>query len=54
MLVEETTEELLDRLESVIYILGDRFEIAELREVLTTVVNHALDDIEADRDYWGK
>jgi len=48
MLIDETNEELLDRIESIIYILGERMDPQVLRDLLYVTVAKAIDDVEEE------
>ena len=49
MLIDETDDELLDRIESLIYVLGERMELDTLRENLEDVVDRAMADVEVEQ-----
>ena len=49
MLIDETNEEILDRIESLIYVLGERMDLDSLREALEGVVERAIADVEAEK-----
>lgn len=49
MLIDETNEELCDRIESLVYILGERMDIDDLRDNLDRVVDKAIADVEVDK-----
>jgi hypothetical protein len=48
MLIDETNDELLDRITSIIYILGERMPRDELRQNLDDVVEDAANDLDMD------
>lgn len=49
MLIDETDDELFDRIESLIYILGERMDADVLKSKVDDVVMNALSDIEMER-----
>jgi len=49
MLIDETNDELLDRIESLIYLLGERMSADDLRDHIEDVVDKAISDVEADQ-----
>jgi len=48
MLIDETDEDLLDRITSIIYILGERMTHDELRQKLDDAVEDAITDLDMD------
>jgi len=46
MLIDETDEDLLDRITSIIYILGERMTRDELRQKLDDAVEDAITDLD--------
>ena len=45
MLKDEDKDELLDRLEAIIYVLGERMPYRDLEDVVRMTVEDALDDV---------
>lgn len=49
MLIDETNDELFDRIESIIYILGERIDPGDLRDMVDAVVEKAIADVEEEK-----
>jgi len=49
MLIDETDEELFERIEALIFILGDRIPANELRDQLDDLLDSAISYIEVDQ-----
>jgi len=49
MLIDETNDELVERIESLIYLLGERMSADDLRDLLDDVVDKAISDVEVER-----
>jgi hypothetical protein len=49
MLIDETNEELMDRIESIVYILAERMDVSELQLKLEEVVFNAISDVQMER-----
>ena len=45
MLIDEDKDELLDRLEAIIYVLGEKMSYNDLEMVVREAVEDALDDV---------
>ena len=50
MLIDETDDELLDRITSVIYILAERMSADDLQVKIQDAVSDALSDVAQERD----
>jgi hypothetical protein len=48
MLIDESIDELLERITSVIYILGERMSREELKQKLDDAIEDALSDLDAE------
>lgn len=49
MLIYETNDELLSRIESIVYVLSQRMTTDELRELIRETVDGAIADVEGER-----
>jgi hypothetical protein len=49
MLIDETNEELMDRIESIIYILAERMSVSDLQMKLEEIVFDAISDVQMER-----
>ena len=49
MLIYETNDELISRIESIVYVLSQRMLADELRALLIETVDGALEDVEVER-----
>lgn len=49
MLIDETNEELIDRIESIVYILAERMSLVELQLKLEEVVFNVISDCKMER-----
>ena len=48
MLIDESIDELLERITSVIYILGERMSREDLKQKLDDAIEDALSDLDAE------
>ena len=49
MLIDEDEDELLDRLEAIIYILGEKMPYDDLKTMVREAVEDALDDVRLEK-----